>query len=251
MNCHKYLDKPYFDRIVSNLLKALTLFIAVGGVLTAQCQSVRTQPEIGKPSEERFERTLGIVQPDTRAVGSSDKADTVRLYDSEGELWFEYSLDEKHPKYLMASKTHKLRPLFPPAYSYFKLVGVSEHWFAVQTDYESSDRKYMRKDDPFLRQSKIEDLIVIAREIRVNLKTNPLYTKPGGNEVPSGLEVAGWRPVGVISGDWLQIEPIKPTNQPKVYGWVRWRRGNDLLISFSLLSGKVFSESNPNETTPN
>jgi hypothetical protein len=197
---------------------------------------------IPKPEDEFFTPDLDLVKYRIYRIAPdkfTDKtSDTFRVYNADGSLWYEFSLSVTHPLYYENNKKSGFDPIFPIENALFKLVASSNHWYAIETSSTTKDVKYMRIDDPFLRKWSIQMEIKDSPNIRFDQKSNPLLDEPNGKaknyDNRNAIRFSG----ASIQGDWLQVKMnVKDRiNDLTDFGWIRWKKDNELAVSFDLRS---------------
>jgi hypothetical protein len=76
---------------------------------------------------------------------------------------------------------------------------------------------------------------VVAVEI-IDVATNPIRIKPLDNAgILAQVPGAQLRPIAV-RGDWLLVSTVGLADRIVPTGWIRWKKDNVLLITYSLLS---------------
>jgi hypothetical protein len=123
-------------------------------------------------------------------------------------------------------------------YDIFQLraITISKNWIEVIVNRQTGktawvDRNavtYLSWPEFFLEVFSVELISIINNPLRVKpLENASIVTNPGKNSL---------RPIAV-KGEWMKVAtmPDDPNAAPKL-GWIRWRKGSQVLISWSLLS---------------
>jgi hypothetical protein len=208
----------------------LTLFGSFGEGIA---QNIERSHSTTPPNEERLEVALDLITVDGSKTKEGIFGDTIKLYDGEGTLWWEYRLDDDGISPLHVSIPKKVNLIFPGNFRFFKLTGFSKSWYKVEIDSVSGESKFMRVDDPFLRRDELALRLKLSPYIGFNRSSNPLRVEKGGRTVDSDLVDPRVRAVA-IEGDWAQVEVQEKTqnnNRRLPLLWLRWRQDNKLLVS--------------------
>lgn len=138
-----------------------------------------------------------------------------------------------------------LRPdLFSPDYFLFtvRVLTVTDTALEVVVDVESGRTLWMRTHPAVVYKPWAQYLVEdVTGFDRLNAETNPLRASPGPDA--PGIPYAsqdGWDCLAVaeVRGDWLRVrrsDLCYSEDVPPVDGWIRWRDGETLLISYGLI----------------
>lgn len=210
---------------------ALVVFVNAG----AQTQKWPDKQNFTAPSEEEFEPADGLVGLNT--IGKTIYSDTVRIYDNEGSLWYEYSLDEKHPLYYKKNPNPNYKPfcVFEARQTCIRLKAISPNWYEVFVDEKNQQTKFMAIRDPFLMRETFESYIPFSHMVTFDRENNPLYEKPDGRIKNFAYKEEDLFSPRYTKGEWLKVEiRRKPKLVPREFGWIRWKRDREILIGFVL-----------------
>lgn len=205
----------------------LLVLVNLSGEVAAQNLPARS------PADERFRHVLDLVTVDGSRTKRGMFGDTIKLYDSEGNLWWEYSLDSNGTHPLPANLPKRVNLIFPDNFRFFKLTALSENWYQVEIDSVTGESKFMRIDDPFLRRDGIELRLKLSPYLCFDRATNPLRIEKAGATVDAEFADSKVKAVA-IDGDWAQVEVLDEelkNNSIAPLFWVRWKKANKLLVS--------------------
>lgn len=197
-----------------------------------------------KPEEESFTAKAAMMTWDTSRLIRTESDYMIRLFSLDGFEWMRFSPSESHPEHVSRLPTKsKLAPIFPTQYLTFLVVAESPTWWRIEVDYRNGLTKYIRKGDAHYLVSPLEETILSASSIEVDVKSNPIKDSPGGKALVLNPDdrLVVVTPVGGIQEDWLQVEVRTVESSQKRMGWVRWKQKNTLLVRFALLPRKVYS----------
>ena len=200
--------------------------------LAVFAQGLNNKKSILPPSEEVFRLTDGLI---TLVIGKNINkfSDTVRIYNDDGSLWYEFSYLESHPLYYKNNSNKEFKPFGGIDYGItLKLKGVSENWYEVVVNEDTQETKYTSIRDPFLRRERWQKYIQISPYVLFNKAENPLREIPDGQIKTLEISDSDRFVVKWIEGDWLKV--LRKPSQGNDLGWVRWKNGNDILIGFEL-----------------
>lgn len=171
------------------------------------------------------ELTLGALKLKEGSTGS------VKLYDDKGTAMDSIVLaDESEPRIApWAIKTDY-------GLLVFRVIAQDNEFYKVIADEEKKRISFIKKNDPLMEFQEWDQHILKTFSIEFDEKKNPVKEKPEENAAAVKFEANEDRlfhPVS-ISGDWLQLSTEEKSGEKK--GWIRWKRGNRVLVEWFYLS---------------
>jgi len=117
----------------------------------------------------------------------------------------------------------------------FRVVTYSQNWIEVivnntngQTSWVDATAVGYKEWGTFLTS-------IVAVEV-IDVKTNPIRLKALDNSgILAQVQGAQLRPIAV-KGDWLLVSTVGLADRIVPTGWIRWKKGDRMLITYSLLS---------------
>ncbi len=117
----------------------------------------------------------------------------------------------------------------------FRVVTYSQNWIEVivntttgQTSWVDGQAIAYREWGTFLTG-------IVAVEV-IDIEKNPIRLKPlDHSSILAQVPGAQLRPIAV-QGDWLLVSSVGLADRIVPTGWIRWRRGGQLMITYSMLS---------------
>lgn len=205
-------------------------------------------PGVSPPNKSVFTPTDAIVvfQWDEEVIKQTKGL--IHFYDETGTVWhvvnyFDDSMDA------MSEPGGKFRP-FHFRVGNFQLemqcTGKSDKWYEVIVEEEvvPKVKKYIRADDPLFKLQSWKDYVLSFYNVTFDQKVNPILQSPNGK--PRNVEILSdeiWRVIPVkVQGEWIMIRwgkkqsengntsKMKPRTRTNV-GWIRWRKGEELLVA--------------------
>lgn len=208
-------------------------------VLKAQIRvkSSTRENTVPVPSNERFDPALDLITVNGSSNNEGIFGDTVRLYDKDGQLWFEYGFLESSPLFHGNFRTPHLDLVFSDNLRVYKLIAVSKSWYEVEVDVKSGESKFMRIGDPFLKRDPIELRLVISPYILFDEQKNPLREAVNGRIIDYSKSDNYYFKAAAagVDGDWLQVEMLPRNSNEDLLsrkGWIRWKLNQKLLVQF-------------------
>jgi len=233
---------------VSKLSLIICISIFLFGQSHALAQIIDNQKaEAPSPSAEEFTaadtmavpwRWTGchLLYPEPNCVKISNKefqaADKVALYETDGSLWYSFSLDLKSPDYFLTQTKAEFSPFatYPrsPGAVFLPILAESRNWYEVEVNKKTHLKKYISKRDKSWVAAPWELWLKRRPGIKVDFRKTPLLKKPGGDRA-EGDKFVGGDQVNYVKaeGEWAYIRFYldKPYD-----GWIRWRKGREILI---------------------
>ena len=158
------------------------------------------------------------------------------LYDRNGTVWNEISRNPQNDKHPNLAKKEGFKPvgMFLGEWGrvVLRLVGVSEHWYEVEVNYQTSETMYAPRFGEMWRAGSW-NLALQKHQMIIDSPEVKFLDAIDGKAIPefdgqTGLELS----VDTIEGDWAKV--ILRRDEKSYYGWVRWRDGRKFLVKFSL-----------------
>ncbi|PYT01397.1 MAG: hypothetical protein DMF63_00680 [Acidobacteria bacterium] len=207
------------------------------------------------PSTETFVNSDGLVgswmgcgkMPDDRPEHGCNKveyskefmnAQNFALYNQDGTLWWGASrienddYRERGQEYFGAKPKEGFKPLFSNGRDIvLRLVSESSTWFEVEINETTRKTKFISKTDPAWYKTTWDFWLRLNYEIL-------LYPDQRLRDAPKGkpIEVASGQVINSVNflkmdGEWAFVEEREPSpGTERVRGWVRWRKGREILI---------------------
>jgi hypothetical protein len=219
-------------KLILNFAFFLLLITNVNG----QSKSAVRQ-SIPSPVSEQFSPAFGYI---CEAIGFKNRyvqdrkdSDTIKIYNSDGSMWYEYAISEENPLHYTKNPKADFHPIgLPSIVPWMKLVRESINWFEVVVNEDDGTTKFIRKNDPVLGKQGWEKTIRIRNSIGIDTNSSPLRDRPEGKirEIKY-LEEDYDFTIEDIVGDWLYVFRWREDNETSVQGWIRWRSGNELFTT--------------------
>lgn len=221
--------------------------------VAAQNNEIVNKDKLLPPDKETFQKTTDLITPWANVICQiSDKevnppncpdkktpkmwvaASLVTLYNDDGTVWFDFSLDIYKPKYFLKSKKEEFLPFsIDPNDEGFtlRMVAESPNWYEVEVNEATQATKFILKSDPLWMKVTWNYLLAEVRILSFDGENKPqLFDKPNGKVIEESSEII-WKDVRFklkTEGEWAFVEGYLP---PKDYqGWVRWRKGREMLF---------------------
>lgn len=247
----------------------LLLILTVNNIVLSQTNSVEQNKELRLPSEESFEKEAQLVMswriirclreekevnppncPEDISPAIYDASDLVTLYNSDGTIWYNFSLNPWNQRYLLKNKKEGFLPFAADASIKgltLRMVSESPNWYEVETNEETQATKFILKNDRVWVKVTWNYFLARVRLLSFDGENQPqLYDKPNGNVIEETSEIK-WKDVGFllkIEGEWAYVEGYKPSKNYE--GWVRWRKGRKILFESKFFKDKfgkqIFNE---------
>jgi len=269
--------------MIVHSIKVTLMFLTLMGitglstfVTSGQSTENRTNNPVPKPSDEEFEDSIDVVipwrdsfkgcdgvwsavkWPDCPRIGGKemDERSMLKLYNGDGTIWYSFSVlhgsDGAPPDFV--ERNADFRPLAPTPRAdnlgsvVLRLVAESPHWYRVEVNEQTRATKFILKSDPNWVKTSWGFLFNWSRRIYIDQDRVKLRDKPDGEIIN---EYAAFHYDALIfrkiEGDWLYVEGVRNFFTPNLYyGWIRWRKGRDILVG-SLLNHNKIPESTRNE----
>ena len=254
------------DRFLLFATLALSVILtSVSQIITAQ--EVATDDPIQPPGQEAFVASdsvaipwrvsdmgcrTGTVYPtqNCRLINNAefDKADILTLYNLDGTQWYRFSLSSKSPDYFHTNTKMHFKPFalwgfqdYPHALV-LRLIGESDHWYEVEVNEKTRATKYILKSDPMWVKTTWSFLFGWSYNVVVDQNRIKLLDKPDGEVIKETADAFFNKLKFVkLDGDWMYVGGIGSAKWPftRRYGWIRWRKGRDILVGSRLNGDKI------------
>lgn len=217
-----------------------SIFIIISGLffLAVNTHAQTTPDNITPPKQEEiFKPAYGLVTSSPsatkRTIYDLSENETIKIYNADGSMWYEFSFFEKSPLYYKKNSKSDFKPFVPlkDFVFYLRLRAISNKRYEVVVNEETQETKYMLINDPILGRESFEQIILRGGRVTFDEESNPLRESPDG-QIKQNIEVSDeirFIP-NQIDGDWLEVRIPRSTER----GWIRWRKGNEILIGYSL-----------------
>lgn len=117
----------------------------------------------------------------------------------------------------------------------FRAVTYSQNWIEVIVNNTNGQTAWVNRQDVGYKEWGTFLTEVVAVEI-IDVDKNPIRIKPLDHAgILAQVPGAQLRPIAV-KGDWLLVSTVGLADRIVPTGWIRWRHGDVLLITYSLLS---------------
>lgn len=267
----------------SAVFLGLWLLLAAGA---GWAQDAEVESKILPPREERFVPSDGLMFPErarslTCGVTSlawqpavqvtqadcppdyrRDELHFLEIQDSNGELWYRFSVYQPDPAYFIDVPTREFvkadfRPLGPgiwfasdysapttrldksriisfPTFVVLRLIAESPNWYEVVANEDTGSKKYISKQDPFWARVGWQDVFSIGYGawIVIDSKRTDILDKPNGNPIspPCGKTEYLRLFFSSLDGEWMEVN----RGRTDCHGWIRWRNGREILVGSHL-----------------
>lgn len=243
-------------------LRLLTTFFLVFTFTAAWCLQTPAQKSkantaderlLPPPDGEQFQKADDLIVP-WRSSGCNNNFEFVEpnchnvtekewkntgvldLYNEDGSIWYRFSLTYQSPDYFVKNTQMGLVPFATPDGFYgapqiiiLRLVAESSHWYEVEVNENTRARKFVLKKDPLWAKTSWSYWLYKGWRLMLGENHSALRDKPGG-EIIEETSNAGIKSAKFLGadGDWAYVEIIN--NRERYDGWVRWRKGRDILV---------------------
>jgi hypothetical protein len=217
----------------------------------AQNNSDSEKEMFSSPAEEKFQETDALAVPwrssgcptDTYVIREPNchlvtgnewsSSHMMSLYNEDGSLWYHFSVDPKSSDYFGRNKKKVFLPFATyPDYAdvvILRLVGESPHWYKVEVNEETQATKFILKSDPMWAKTRWSYWLAEMKIFKLNEDQPPLRDKPDGQVIEESAKLRVDKVTFLSAdGDWAYVKGY--SYQKKYQGWIRWRKGRDILI---------------------
>lgn len=205
-----------------------------------ESDAVETPLQISPPNAEDFNGVDGILIFNEYSETIKANKGLIKLYDPDGTVWksIDYYKDSTTPK---TEQTGDFQPFSFRQSDFdlkFRCTGISRSWFRVVVREGPANEitKYVPVGQGLFRFQSWRDFILGFVSVQFEPRTNPVRVSPNSRRLSRVPENLRFIPVK-LKGDWLFIKAVsedgtgnlRPVNKPS--GWIRWREGNQILVS--------------------
>lgn len=171
-------------------------------------------------------------------------AHRLSIYDSDGGLWYQFSLDYDEPDYFKRKEKQGFKPFSTvgseaPYIVVLRLSAESPNWYQVEVNEGTRDTKFIAKADPMWGRTKWTTWLNRSFNLHPDLRVNKLRESPGGKVIQEFAELKYTRMMFVkAEGDWALVDG-NVHFKGSYKGWIRWRRGREILVGWVLNDDKI------------
>ena len=249
-----------------NAILFLVLVVSAKSNVLAQSNPIKQDVRIRLPLQESFEKNEQLAVPWASIICQiSDKevnppncpdkktpeiwlaASLITLYNRDGTVWYNFSLDTHNPRHFLKNKKEEFLPFstdFGDEGFTLRMVAESPNWYEVEVNETTQATKFILKSDPLWMKVTWNYFLAKVRVLSFEGENKPqLFDKPNGTviEKPSELKWYDLHFRLKIEGEWAFVESYFPPNHYQ--GWVRWRKGREILFEsradFKIVYGKL------------
>lgn len=162
------------------------------------------------------------------------------LYDSDGSIWYGFSLEPFDSGYFRKNPRPDFSPLVKGKREtdevvVLRMTGESKHWYEVEVNEQTRAVKYVLKSDPSWTKTTWDYWLYkgtqysIGNFFTVGSDREMLRDRPNGKviEKPGDFEVDRLFFLK-MEGDWAYMQ--MPSAENRFRGWMRWRKGREFLV---------------------
>jgi hypothetical protein len=256
----------------------LAIFFILATMLSPLAQRIAAQAvaqkteSAGPPRSERYEAYDGLLIPIANreftcvapirkpnclvgAVQDQRPLEDHTIYDGEGRGWFAFSSNPRSPEYYLRLEKEGFAPLGAqprinskgeslPAHGLviLRISGVSGNWIEVEVNEETRQKGYIPKSDPTWMMASWGEVFNIGFNVVIDPNRVKVLDRPDGK--PAACE----RPSGKhtytrIEGDWMLVNKMYHDEGAEeavaCMGWIRWRKGREILVGSIINGGRV------------
>jgi hypothetical protein len=248
---------------ISRLRSLIIVFLVALCLPTiAQNQHVSQNEQILPPIEEKFQEATDLVSP-WRSSGCNPlaaefrepncyfvktdvwrKSDVLMLYNEDGSIWYRFSIDFQSPDYFLDDKKMGFIPFATPYGNsgtphivLLRMVAESPHWYEVEVNEQTRATKFVLKSDPMWGTTKWSYWLYESGLLRLGGK-QALRDKPNGKIIEETANFSFDKVKALkVEGDWVYVQGF--LNPNRYFGWVRWRKGRNILVGSLYNNAKV------------
>ena len=169
---------------------------------------------IPPPSKETFTPSFGRID-DKSKLGERAETDTVKIFNADGSIWYEFSYYKNSPLYHGKNLKPELNPMgrlkvrnLPGFDLMLTLKAESENWYEIIVDEETQSVKYISKSEKTLGKEDWESYMP-RWFLTFDKKQNPLRDAPDGKvsavQMPEKQKFFMIGYSSEIKGDWVFI----------------------------------------------
>ena len=248
----------------------LLLILLIPAFVFVNCLTVvsQTPADSGKdqflpPAKEQFENAADTVAP-WRKTGclhsssekdfygnpchwvtkdESDNREIATLYNADGSIWFRFNLTFDKPNSLRNKSNKDFVPFAAitkdhPQIIVLRMVGESKNWYEVEVNETTRATKFVLKSDPTWSRASWDFWLTYNITLKVNTNLTPLLDKPDGKIIEESSQISIMK-VELLKteGDWAYVRT--DINQKEFDGWIRWRKGRNILVGTVFTNQKI------------
>lgn len=223
--------------------------------ITAQTVRESKKDIILPPAEEHFEKAGDLIVPWSETgchevdivakqpchivtVDERRAREIATIYDADGSIWLRFSLHAFKIDSIREQPNDFVPFLIEGTIVILRMVGESEHWYEVEINENTRATKFILKSDPVWAKTTWDYWLRVSMSLEVDGSRSPLLDKPNGKVIEETATIPFTR-VGFIKAeeDWAYVSIY--ANQKNYYGWIRWRKGRDVLVGWLYTRRKV------------
>ncbi|MEP7038902.1 MAG: hypothetical protein ABI891_11225 [Acidobacteriota bacterium] len=255
---------------LSSFIFTILLFVCCLSVAAQNKYEAETNKELLPPIRESFEKEEHLVMSwrSIRCLSENEKevnppncpenntpkiwraADSLTLYNSDGTIWYNFSINSDKPRHFLKNKKAGFLPFLTDGdleSITLRTVSESPSWYEVEVNEDTQATKFVLKSDPMWMKVTWNFLLAEVRILSFDGENQPqLFDKPNGNVIEESSEIK-WKDLRFrlkIEGEWAFVEGYQPGKNAE--GWVRWRKGREMLFE-SKLWNNIFKKFPRNE----
>ena len=174
-----------------------------------------------------IEGSIGVVS----VVDNITEQDTIRFFDKEGSLWYEFSFfyDDSDGKFDYPNDNFKPLAFHPDNFLLaLKVIDTTGNRYKVLINEKISIKKYLKRNQDFLLFQSWEEHILSVFSVGFDEVSNPLQESPLESSKKVYYDKDEFYHPSQIKGDWLQVKWGSEGDWE--YGWIRWKDGEKLLV---------------------
>jgi hypothetical protein len=215
------------------LLLLFFLILSLG--INNRAQDSKEKDTVSLPSDEVFKPFEGVIgggpKYTKKKLAEVSDQDTIRIYNSDGSLWYEFSTYENSPLYFQNNIKEDFKPYRSPQEHFsgwdLRVKAISENWYEVVVNEVTSAIKYIPISDKMTGYLSLQHFILDYGYITFDAEKNPLRETPDGKIIKIELNEGRFYPKQ-IKDDWVYV-----VNKNYI-GWVRWKRDREILVGYIL-----------------
>ena len=265
-------EKIYLATRTFKLIFLASVFVAISFLpVAAQVPKASVKDQILPPSQEKFQERDQLVSPWRESgcdftVDEFNQSDCYRLdvhdsrydtshiltlYDDSGLIWYRFSIlwrgdpNVKYPIHFTEDPKIGFLPFSLTHQKWtgiviLRMVGESPHWYKVEVNENTQATQYVLKSDPMWVKKEWSYWLYEGLSLKLGENNSFLFDKPNGKIIE---ETTNQKFDGVqlikVEGDWAYVKQFSKLDNHLYKGWVRWRKGRDLLVGCILNDMKV------------